>query len=136
MTEHTHVLWTYYYYTMYIVRNFFCLPTLCKNSLKQNGCCRVNLLFPTTILVSSHNIWSSLPTKYQLCANLAPPPSYQGSEEYTKGQFRIFGVLVFPYPPFPFLRVAVKEMTQGCICLSLYLAQKSVRGEGDVGFNR
>ena len=87
-------------------------------------------------LVSSHNIWSSLPTKYQLCANLAPPPSYQGSEEYTKGQFRIFGFLVFPYPPFLFLRVAVKEMTQGCICLSLYLAQKSVRGEGDVGFNR
>ena len=135
MTEHTYALWTYYYYTRYMFA-IFCVSPHCANSSLRMEAAASTSSFLQQYLVSSNNIWSFLPTKYQLCANLAPPPSYQGSEEYTKGQFRIFGFLVFPYPPFLFLRVAVKEMTQGCICLSLYLAQKSVRGEGDVGFNR
>ena len=89
-------------------------------------------------LVSCSNIWSPLPTKCQLRANL-PPQNSLGSEEYrlhtgqsgmcnATGYFDLLS-WVFPHPPFLFLCVAVEEMTQGCICLSLYLAQESVRGE-------
>ena len=98
MTEHTHALWAYYYYTRHMFA-IFVSPHIVQIALSNRmEAAASTSSFLQQYLVFSNNIWSSLPTKCQLSANLAPLQVTKAPKSTQKGNLGYLDFWSFHIP--------------------------------------